>query len=112
MIKTMTANEAAASAASRWKAQYCKRGNAWRETCSGDTHEVYVKLIGLGPTPTPEEVNEVIGNDTWTAVICDECGQCVEAALFFGQRQDVLVCGHCVREGATKLNLELRNLPS
>jgi len=53
--------------ADRWKAQYCK-GGAWRACKSGidGAKRIHAELLMLGSDPQPEDIERIIGNDTWT----------------------------------------------
>jgi hypothetical protein len=69
-----------------------------------ETHEA---LVGLGPTPSPEDVNRVIGNTSWTDCYCHDCGKSVEAVVELGQKPDydsatANVCFPCLKK-AVKL---------
>jgi hypothetical protein len=55
-----------AKIADRWKAQY-KRGRVW--TYCGDkrgSRRIHTELVALGANPSPADIDEIIGNDSWT----------------------------------------------
>ena len=81
----------AARAATRWAAQY-------RDT----RRETTEALLALGDAPTPEAVNKIIGNESWTRCTCNECGRDVEAVVQLGEELDceshtVWICLDCIR---------------
>src|SRR3546814_11104035 len=68
-MRIVTPATLAAEAPARWAQQYANTANMHHKT-------ITVRLRDLGPSPTPQQVNETIGNDSWTAVPdCDECGK-------------------------------------
>lgn len=70
-MELITRKILARTAAMRWKYQYCKDG-AWED--DDDAKLIYTALSSLFD-PSPEEVNSIIGNDSWTACpACSECG--------------------------------------
>ena len=68
-MEKITRESLASIVVKRWKEQYRRdinTGSHW--------DEIYLKLKGLGSSPSPEEVNQVIGNNNWTKVPgCNEC---------------------------------------
>ena len=68
--------------AERWDAQY---GPEFRPTLSGSPKTISEKLHALNLSKvSAKTVNKIIGNDTWTRLVCDECLQPVPkvAALY------------------------------
>jgi hypothetical protein len=61
---------------------------------------IYDRLVTLGENPTPEQVNEVIGNNEWTVVHCTECDRDVESAVTFfvnfDSGCDAVICNECL----------------
>lgn len=58
-----------------------------------------------GDTATAEQVNEIIGNKSWTRQTCDECRNEVDAVLQVGQEPDyesstAHLCKNCVADAA------------
>jgi hypothetical protein len=43
-------------------------------------------------TATPPDVADIIGNESWTRMTCDECGQDTDALLTVGQDPDYESC--------------------
>lgn len=104
-MRLITRDQKAAEAAESWKKQYCV-GERWREVLQGDTEEVYSRLLKLGPTPRPNDVDAVIGNSSWTRIICNECRQHdVSSAVQIGEEPDIesntaLICPDCISKAA------------
>ena len=90
----------ATGVAERWKQQYYRRATKeW--DYKGEA--MYDKLVALGSSPTPEQVNATIGNDSWTQVTCHECGdEDVDVVVQLGDahpeiRRTACVCIPCLR---------------
>lgn len=91
--------------AERWKRQYFRRENmqstqgTWGRTQLGDTQTVYTKLVGL---EDPVKINEIIGNDTWTRFMCDNCRTYKTKGIIFeeanGEGDAVHICLDCIKE--------------
>ena len=83
-----------------WRKTYYE--NARGEWRYGDDKEsIAQKLYELGLNPAPEQVNEVIGNESWTRVRCEECGESVEVAVTLGEPPDyesatATICKACL----------------
>ncbi len=99
MVK-ITRAELAATAVDRWFNQYfAPRTGDWRY---GDHNRVvYEKLKELN-NPTPEQVNAIIGNNGWTSIACDECGEKRDCVIRLGQPPDyesatAYICGDCLK---------------
>lgn len=73
-MELITRDSRAAGAAEAWANQYPR-----------EKRDIFKALVALGAKPKPEDVNKVIGNDSWTRVACDECGEEVYAVVQIGQ---------------------------
>jgi hypothetical protein len=82
----------------RWKAQYYKNGEWY--AYGGDKEVKYNNLVALGDKPSPDDVNEVIGNNSWTNITCSECGESVNSAVELGEvgydTEYVYACKDCL----------------
>ncbi len=61
--------------AENWKSQfYDFEREMWNDQYGTGQHlsDVYNQLVQL-EIPTKEQIDEIIGNDTWTTLICSEC---------------------------------------
>jgi len=56
--------------------------------------DIQAQLVALGPTPTKADVDRVMGNESWTRLRCNGCGQDVDAAAFI--TDDDLACRACL----------------
>lgn len=87
--------------AAAWKEQY-KHGQKWGECLGGSAHTVYKRLLALDPaTATREDIETIIGNDSWTKFTCDGCSGEVELAVRVGMAPDydsstATLCAECV----------------
>ena len=94
----------AAQAAAAWRSQYPP---GW--LCDPHFEEIYQRLVALGPAPTPEQVDAVTGNTSWTTVPeCDACG--ADAVLEVGELREcesatACLCAACVRAAAQMLDM-------
>ena len=68
-MEKITKQGLALTAYSRWKEQYKDNTNP--------KHKVKEHALGCIPLSeiTPEKVDEVIGNSSWTKLQCEECGR-------------------------------------
>lgn len=69
----------------RWKDSYCINGGWAYESSTHPKELIYKKLLRLGRNKTKEKVDEIIGNSSWTSLICDECGSYVNAVIELGE---------------------------
>lgn len=93
-MKLITERTLIRGVADAWARQYPER--------SGDEAEIKRKLISLDKeTATSEEIKEIIGNDSWTSITCDECGNSVSLVVQVGQEPDyesntAALCADCL----------------
>lgn len=104
MIVLRTSEELCLDVLNRWKKQYpdCERLLLDGKRV-GDTEE---KLTALGSNPKPEDVNKIIGNDSWTTQSCFICDERAKVWIEFnpewGQEAKTL-CPTCVLRAFTLL---------
>lgn len=79
-----------ASVAERWRQQYGV-ADRWPEFRDGvSTREIYNRLLAIDvETATPDGIADIIGNDSWIGVRCDECKNNVDPGLMLGDEPDV-----------------------
>lgn len=80
MMWVDTEKEAIRSAPKRWADQYRNykdRGDKFDKSPKTE------KLLALSEPYSAEEINEIIGNDSWTSVRCDECRKQSKAVASF-----------------------------
>ena len=91
-MKIITRKLKAQSAAQDWHNTYAKDNWRWYGSKSFVTgmskKEAYEALVALGRTPSPEDVNKVVGSTAWTNCLCNECGELVEQMVQLGQEPD------------------------
>ncbi len=85
---------------SRWKRAYVDRLGDW---VSNDKKGIYDRLIALGKNPIPEQVDEIIGNSSWTRLVCHECKASVGKVIILGEPGDyesatVHLCWSCIKK--------------
>ena len=106
MLK-VTQRDLIRTADKRWRDQY------WN-TRDLDKSRKALALTQLDKdTATEEDVTRIIGNRSWTQLICDECGTEVESVVCIGGKPEVsrksrYICKPCV-ERALKLFEEGRD---
>ena len=84
----------------RWKKQYY-RGGSWNYCAD----EKYEQLVNLGNNKTPEDADKIIGNSSWTRLICNHCNNYVEVVFIFGAHHESLyVCEDCVKCATQQFN--------
>ena len=79
-----------------WRSRY----SPGSKTITGSADDIYNKLVTLSPR-TEEGVNEIIGNDSWTSLECDECNEQVDVIIRLGQEPDndsstACICVNCL----------------
>lgn len=100
-ILILTTHKLAAQASARWLRQYKIHGGYnWKSPAGKSGEEVYNQLLALGPNPDPLQVNEIIGNDSWTRLTCCQCDNSVDAVIVFNDGDDNTcnVCIDCIKE--------------
>ncbi len=81
--------------AERWRQQY-PAGD-----CAPDKEAIYRRLIAL-KKPTVEAVERIIGNQSWTNVLCDVCIQYRRSAVRFNDA--ATVCLRCLNNAKHTLS--------
>lgn len=71
-MKKITRQDMANTAAEKFKDNYFKNG-IWGECILGSSKYIHKRLVALGDKPEIDAVNQVIGNPSWTRIICHEC---------------------------------------
>jgi hypothetical protein len=90
--------------ADRWRAQYQNKDGLWTNTISGNGEQIYDKLCALGHNPSVDAVAKVLGNKSWTHIVCDACGDEVVKAANFGDHGGPLaICEPCLTDGLNAL---------
>ncbi len=101
----MTTQKLIDAAPERWKATYHNSyENAWRTIVTNDTKQVYEKLTQL-QNPTEDSIAAIIGNRSWTQLVCDHCKQYVDAVSQFRVANEYLfqVCQNCLEKALDEI---------
>ncbi len=89
-MKIVTRKVRAADIFKRWEQQY-----------PSDLEGIGKKLKELGDNPDPDEVDRIIGNTTWTHLICDHCKNYVEVAV--GLWEEFYLCKECLEKAVVMI---------
>lgn len=85
------------SVAERWERQYCRSG-VWTSTFSGPAEITHQKILA---STTLDEVDEAIGNTSWTHNSCSVCDKSSRKpmAMFWAEPDysGALVCKACLK---------------
>ena len=106
-MELITRQMLANKAADKWNRSY---GPNFRSYVFGDTRAVYQQLAALGPTPNPDDVDQIIGNDSWTSPgSCHECGQKKAVLVELGEEPDyeshnATICVDCLQAALALVN--------
>jgi|SRR5882672_3861843 len=85
--------------ADRWRKQYFNKATGrWNQAQHGDTEIVHRRLVALGSNPSAEAVDEVIGNVSWTKLLCTSCWKYHRKLVRIGRNEnDPKVCAECIK---------------
>ena len=87
----------------RWENQYYRDDSL--SYYGDDIVETYKKLVNLGSNKNLEDVDKIIGNSSWTRLICNHCNSDVDAVFIFGTNEESLyVCKDCVNIAVQQFN--------
>ena len=87
----------------RWKKQYYLN-SSW-DYYGDDKVEKYEDLVNLGKNKNLEDVDKIIGNSSWTRLICNHCNKDVDAVFIFGKSEySCYVCEDCVKVATKQFN--------
>lgn len=86
-MRIVTRREVIRAVADRWAEQYQNALSKPESTLADQRHPKAIlrQLRALDlEEATPAQVEAIIGNDSWTALNCNECGESAETVLRFG----------------------------
>lgn len=94
----ITKRELIDSIAERWES-WCLRHRVLQME---DKAYKYRLLKALPATATEDDIAKIIGNESWTRLVCDECGRKVDALVTIGQAPAIdsataNVCVDCLK---------------
>ena len=104
-MKVITERDEIRAVAFRWASTYS--GAYWLK--DKKKQDIATKLKAMDPeTATREMVTEIIGNDSWIDISCDECHVMQRAVLHFGDEPDrearwQMLCGVCLAKAVSLL---------
>ncbi len=77
----------------------------WRNQYPDSKMDIYEKLAALdAETATANDVNQIIGNGSWTRITCEECKNEVSEVVHFGEDYDTFcVCKECLTKAMTSI---------
>ena len=103
-MKFITIRDLIRSVARRWYGTYHpERTERW-SLLGIEPEKKYESLSAMDvETATAEDVADIVGNDSWTNLQCDECGESVTMVVQLGQEPDyesntANVCIRCLGE--------------
>lgn len=68
-----------------WKSQYFN-GIKWYDEKKQAVYHQLLAVFETTPNPTPEVVDSIIGNSSWTHLNCDVCGKPKKTVYYFKPR--------------------------
>lgn len=89
-MKIITKESKIASVADRWKKQY-SHGDKWDtylHSRGRTAREIWKQLKSLRPGSSEDDIQEIIGNRSWTSIECDECGMECDLVVRLGRDLD------------------------
>lgn len=110
-MKIISKQSLAEDAKDRWYHQYRHQIDGTKPSYHNDKRDIYQSLCNITDV-TPENVNEAIGNSSWTMLNCNQCSQEVDCVIELGEPEDyesrtVIMCHDCLIEAANKLVMEI-----
>ncbi len=113
MSNITTIREIIKSVPDKWKRRYYDatytQEDQWRVGLNRPTKETYDKLIKLDlETASKEDIAQIIGNDSWTRLNCDQCNREVDKVIRLGEVEDyesatAYICPDCLIDALRKL---------
>lgn len=108
-MKKITRRGIIKSVPAKYKSQYFN-SDGWRTILKGPTQPTYDALIALDlETATEKDISDIIGNESWTRLECDECDKEVETVIMLGQEPDyesstACICPNCLAKATNLTN--------
>lgn len=97
-MKILTKKQLIADVPKRWGEQY--RG--W----VGDKLEIHNQLLALGKNATEDDVYKIIGNTSWTTLICNSCFKDSDAVAVYddGDCCSAYFCKKCLSDALESID--------
>lgn len=99
---------AIANVADNWRRQYPGEIISG----SGEKFDKYQRLLALPPERTEQDIAAIIGNGSWTRLICDNCEQSVDIYVRVGSDNrpyPVYICLDCLRQAVALAEQAVNN---
>ncbi len=95
-MEVITERDIIRSVRKMWREQY----PAKNLSVTPEQKRIYEKLKKLDLNKaTAKQINRIIGNDSWTQTVCDECNDYVSLAVKFGNgSESFTICTDCLAE--------------
>lgn len=108
MSYVLTKRDKIKNVISKWEGNYYNFSrDEWLELRQGSSKDVCDKLLTLDlDTCSEEDISNVIGNDSWTQIICDNCLDSVERAYIIVDHNgdDIgCICKQCLKKALEEL---------
>lgn len=100
-MKIITRHVRASGAAKNWRIQYPLGSDYDNDHFNG----IYEALVALGPTPDPDDVDRIVGNESWTECYCSHCHTPKGPFIRFNDEYDL--CKDCLTAGLNMFILEV-----
>ena len=111
MNRVITKRDVIRRVSDRWEKQYSdKFGNVQFQSLRPDIVLKRLRELNLD-TCYASEVDKVIGNSTWTELVCDQCKHDVDKVIEVGQPPDydsatAQLCEQCVKSALESIQSE------
>lgn len=100
-MKIQTWKSNAISAKDKWRHQYYDyyRNGEWLDS---EKSRIYDELLALND-PTKEQVDKIVGNESWTSCECYECEEDIGMRVQVGSKPDydsstIWICPNCLQK--------------
>lgn len=97
-----------------FKRAFADHPHDWLFADGRSPHDIIRKLAALDlKTCDAKAIDEIIGNDTWTALRCEECNEDYDFLIRFGEDPDydarwADVCRGCLMKAVEMINVEIK----
>lgn len=93
-IEKLSVSDIVSEVADRWHQQYYRNFGRSYLAGGGDPEDIYQAILSASSVA---EINDAIGNDSWTTVQCDYCGKKVDSVFIFGNDDaSIYACRPCI----------------
>jgi len=105
-MKLITKADVLRTVPEKWNAQYDPR---YKGTDKDEIYKKLLKLVGSGVYPE-RQIDNIIGNDSWTELTCGECERHVEAVVHLGEEpgyesNTFYLCAPCLKKALAQMGI-------